>query len=107
MSGASQRLFQRQPEVESAPLEDECILYHPGENRFLRLNRTASFIWRRIEAPATAEEIAGELVREFSGVDGPDAVTDIRAALERMVSMSVVEASDPGSPGEPDPGGNP
>lgn len=105
MSRTSHTLFKRQPEVESAPLEDECILYHPGENRFLRLNRTASFVWSRLESPASAETIAGDLVGRFKGVERPDAIRDIAAVLDQMVSMSVAEAHKAGPESEPAPGG--
>ena len=92
MSRNSQSRFKRHSKVESAPLEDECILYHPGDNRFLRLNQTASFIWGRIEQPATAEEIAGALLEQFQGVERQDAVRDVSTALEHMVSMTLGEA---------------
>lgn len=92
MNGKSRLRFRQQAEIESAPLEGECVLYNPEADRFLHLNRTASFIWGRIKDPASAEEIAGDLVRRFSGVTTPDAIRDVSATLEELVSMSVVES---------------
>ncbi len=84
-------LYRRKPEIESAPLDRECILYSPGANKFLHLNSTASFIWSRIGEPASAESVAGELVRSFEGVQRSDALRDVESLLTEMVSLAVVE----------------
>ncbi len=93
-------LFRRKPEIESAPLERECILYSPGANKFLHLNSTAAFIWSRIGQPANAESVAGDLATSFAGVRRSDALRDVESLLKEMVSLSVVEALPaPGSDG--------
>ncbi len=94
-------LFRRKPEIESAPLDRECILYSPGANKFLHLNSTASFVWTRIGEPSTAESVAGDLVRSFEGVQRSDALRDVETLLREMVSLSVVDVL-PG-PGADDP----
>lgn len=84
-------LYRRKPEIESAPIERECILYSPGADRFLHLNSTASFVWSRIGEPATAESVAGALASSFEGVQRSDALRDVESLLEELVSLSVVE----------------
>jgi hypothetical protein len=83
--------FRRRPEIDSAPLERECILYSPGLNKFLHLNSTASFIWSRLEGPVTAESVADALARSFEGVRSADALRDVESLLKEMVDLSVVE----------------
>ena len=97
MSEGSGSLYRQHAAVESAPLEGECILYDPGTNRFMRLNRTASFIWGRIKEPASAEEIAAALAGSFSGVEPSVAARDVRATLDELLAMSVAEAVTPES----------
>jgi RPA family protein len=85
--------YARSPAVEAAPLEAECILFHPEANRFFVLNDTAAFIWSRLETAATASEIAAELRRSFEGVGEDTARKDVATALEHMLELAVVETS--------------
>jgi hypothetical protein len=84
--------FQRSATVEAADLDGEVILFAPGANRFFVLNRTASFIWERLEAPSTVEDIASGLCRSFTGVALSDAVRDVESAVREMLSSELVVA---------------
>ena len=90
-----QTMYSRSASVEAAPLERECILFHPGANRFFVLNDTAAFIWSMLETANTVAEIATKLRGAFSGVTPERAEADVRAALEQMLELTVVEIAEP------------
>ena len=83
--------YVRSPKVEDAPLDQECILFHPEANRFFVLNDTAAFVWRKLDAPATASGIARELQSSFQGVSEDRARTDVQKTLEHMLELAVIE----------------
>lgn len=76
--------------IESAPLQDEVILFLASQNKFCVLNRTSSFIWSQLAEPLTCEEIAVRMGVSFKGVDIREAVSDVEAALEQMVSLGLI-----------------
>ncbi len=88
------RMFQKNPKVEAAPLNEEAILFDPTSSKFFMLNRTSAFIWERLSVPATAESLAGELCKSFDRVQMADALNDVRATLDEFLSMDLVVARE-------------
>ena len=88
------RTFQRNNRVEAAPLNEEAILLDRTTSKFFMLNRTGSFIWERLSTPTTAESLAGEICKSFENVAPADALNDVRATLDEMLSMELVIAND-------------
>jgi len=82
--------FQQKVGIESAPLQDEIILFHSPSNKFCVLNRTSSFIWSQLKEPVTSEEIAHRLEGAFSEVDPHQALADIDAALTEMLALGLI-----------------
>jgi hypothetical protein len=82
--------YRRNGEVEAAPLKDESVLFNPKTNKFCLLNRTMAFIWSRVEQGVTAEEIAAQICRSFSGVSNEQASADVQDALARMIDLELL-----------------
>ncbi|HXD07693.1 MAG TPA: PqqD family protein [Burkholderiaceae bacterium] len=82
--------YQQSSGIEFAPLQDEVILFHASSNKFCVLNRTSSFIWSELKQPTSREEIAQRLGESFSGVDVQQALSDVDAMLEEMLSLGLV-----------------
>jgi len=91
------QLVQQNSSVETAPLQQDSILFHSGQNRFCILNRTSSFIWNKLQSPKTAEQIATELSTMFEGVSASDALRDVNAAIERLIELDLVVTRPPES----------
>jgi sterol desaturase/sphingolipid hydroxylase (fatty acid hydroxylase superfamily) len=83
-------VFLRSPAVEMAPLQDETILFHTQTNQFCVLNRTATFLWKELEAPASGEALAERLCQNFGGVALEAARRDADRALSEMVCLNFV-----------------
>lgn len=87
--------FERNQEIEAAPLNEEAILLDPTSSKFYMLNSTSAFIWEQLSTPATIEGIATAVVDRFSDVTPENAVADVRSTVEELVSLDlVVETSD-------------
>ena len=82
--------FQQNPLVESAPLLEELMLFHPQGNKFCVLNHTASFIWTSLAQPSTAEHLAHAMCQHFADVAPADALRDVQEALQMMCSLELV-----------------
>jgi hypothetical protein len=85
--------FLRNPSVETAPLQEEMILFDPARNKFCLLNRTAAFLWVRLEKPQTAEDLAGQVCAAFENVELEQASKDTRAALDELLALHFIEAA--------------
>lgn len=85
----SQRFLQN-PAVETAPLNEERILFDSKTNRFAVLNDTSTFLWDQLSVPRTLEELAGELHQTFDIEQIADARRDVERALRELQSMEFV-----------------
>ena len=86
----TKQLLQQNAVVETAPLQDDSILFHSGLNRFCILNRTSSFIWKKMQAPVTAEQIAADLTATFADLSADDALRDVHAAIDKLRELDLV-----------------
>lgn len=84
--------FQRNNVVETAPLQEEALLFHPRTNTFCVLNQTASFLWTCLVDPLTATQLADKLNQSFEGVKPADALEDVQRTLQEMQSLEFVVA---------------
>lgn len=101
--------YARSSSIEMAPLQDETILFDPGQNRFCVLNRTATFIWNRLATSQTTEALAAELCESFSEIVMETALLDAKRTLELLMSLkfTVDGLAEPGNerPGKNNPTG--
>jgi hypothetical protein len=88
------RMFQQNPRVEAAPLNEEAILFDPTGSKFFMLNSTSSFIWGRLTSPSTAESLASDICKHFDNIAPADAMKDVQSTLEQMLSMELVVVKD-------------
>jgi hypothetical protein len=89
--------YQQGVGIESAPLQDEVILFLASSNRFCVLNRTCSFIWSELKQPATSDELARRLHSSFGGVSLQEAASGVDAALHQLLAMKLVVGADVGN----------
>ena len=85
--------FERNKEVEAAPLNEEAILLDPASSNFFMLNSTSAFIWDQLSTPATIERIATAVVDTFADVTPEAAIADVSSTLDELVSKNLVIAT--------------
>jgi len=88
-SGMSQRFLQN-PAVETAPLNEERILFDSKTNRFAVLNDTSTFLWDQLSVPKTLEELADELHQTFDIAQISEARRDVERALRELQSLEFI-----------------
>ena len=84
--------FERNQEVEAAPLNEEAILLDPASSQFFMLNSTSAFIWDQLSSPATIERIATAMADTFADVTPDTAIADVSSTLEEFVSKNLAVA---------------
>jgi hypothetical protein len=86
--------FRRNPRIETAPLDEEVILFDPPNSKFLILNGAGSYLWERLSEPQTAEGLARSVCERFSGIELRGALSDVAEIIEQMISHELVIRSD-------------
>ena len=81
--------YQKKPGVESAPLDEEEILFHAERQKFIMLNETARFLWTRLSEPQSPEELAKGLSENFT-VSTSQALSDVEKTLRRLEELEFV-----------------
>jgi hypothetical protein len=76
--------------VETAPLNEEEILFHPETQKFVMLNETGRFMWGQLSEPRSLEELAQEMCEAFDGVTTEQALPDLEKALRRLEELEFV-----------------
>lgn len=87
------KMFERNQEVEAAPLNEEAILLDPSSSNFFMLNSTSAFVWDQLSSPATIDRIATAMVDTFADVTPETAIADVSSTLEEFVSKNLVVAT--------------
>jgi PqqD family protein of HPr-rel-A system len=82
--------FERRPEVEAAPMQEEMVLFHPGTKKFCVLNPTAAHLWERLQGPCTEDELTASLLSTFGGVEETVAARDVRNTLQQFTDLGII-----------------
>jgi hypothetical protein len=72
-------------------LDDEILLYHPGNNKTLYINKSASIIWQLCNGEHTVEEIIQLIAEAYpAAIDGLEKdVLDTLARLSENQAISI------------------
>ena len=93
--------YSRNLGVESAPLNEEEILFHAETQKFIMLNETARFLWERLSQPHSPQELAEGLCETFESVTSSQALLDVEKILRRLEELDFVVVAEAAS--EPRP----
>jgi hypothetical protein len=62
-------------------LDDEILLYHPGQTRVIALNPTAALLWNLCDGSRTTGEIVAALREAY-----PEAAAEIPGDVEELIA---------------------
>jgi hypothetical protein len=88
--GTTNVFYQQNSGIETAPLQDEVILFHPSTGKFFVLNRTSSFIWSSLNEPSTPEQISEKVQTNFRKTENSDVAQDVDTVLRQMESQGLI-----------------
>ena len=80
----------RQEGIEAHGVQDELVLYVPGREVGVSLNRSARAIWELCDGRRTLAEISQELDQEV-GCPGDELLADVGAAVRQLSELGLVE----------------
>jgi len=80
----------RKPEYRLEMIDNELLLFHPGETKILYCNESASVIWQLCDGQRTEEEIVTLLEGAFPEAAGRIA-KDVRETLQQFSQHSAIE----------------
>jgi hypothetical protein len=66
------------------------VILDPEAGTYLRLNRTGSWVWQRLDAPRSVEELAEGMADEF-GIDRSRARHDVSAFARDLAARGLAE----------------
>lgn len=82
--------YLRNPDIESAPMPEEMILYNSGESNFCMLNSTAAHVWERLATPASTDDLVSSIREHFSLAESNTVERDVRETLRQFQDMKMV-----------------
>jgi len=80
----------QKPDYLLEAVDNDIVLYHPGRNKALYLNETASVIWRLCDGNRTTAEIA-ELLQEAFPERDATIGDGVETTLRRFIEEDAVE----------------
>jgi hypothetical protein len=93
--------FVAAPDLETAPIQEGSVLFHPKTAKFIMLNQSAALLWTELSTPRTEDELVRLLSAAFR--DPVTAGQDVGSLLERLKELDLVsnggaEAADTPTP---------
>ena len=85
-------LYSRTPGAIFSRVGDEYVALDIEQGACFGLNETASFVWDRIEAPASVAEICTSIAAEFDGAE--DCEAEVTELLEQLVTDGLAQKSE-------------
>jgi hypothetical protein len=76
--------------IEAHNLLDEAVLYLPGQELGVSLNRSARAIWELCDGSRTVTEISRELGQE-AGCPEEELLADIEAAVRQFKALDLID----------------
>jgi PqqD family protein of HPr-rel-A system len=83
-------LYQRNSEIEEAPLQSELMLYHPGSSQFYMLNATMAEIWKLCVAAQPMDALVEGVEQAFEGAERATVEGDVKNAVGELVSLGIL-----------------
>ena len=87
-----QTVVTRRPEALAERVHDDTLILDPVGDRYVRLNASGGVLWRRLEQPCTAGELARALA-ESAGIDQSRAFADVSAFVTALAERELVSFS--------------
>ena len=83
-------VVKRNPQVAWRELDGKIMLVTPADAMLHLLNDTGSFLWKQLDAPRAANDLAAALCAEFE-VDEDTARGDVREFIEEILGKNMLE----------------
>ncbi|MCB9077507.1 MAG: PqqD family protein [Anaerolineaceae bacterium] len=79
----------RTPDYQLELIDDELLLFHPGQTRILYCNATASLVWQLCDGQRTVQDIIDLLTDAYPEAEETLA-TDIQTSLDQFAQQGAI-----------------
>lgn len=86
--------FKQADEIICEKVGNQTIILLPEKGKILELNRTASFIWEKLDQPKSIKEIIKLLSEKFSSADSK-IDQDVHQAIDKLSKLKLIEKVKP------------
>ncbi len=80
--------------LETTPLAEGAVLFHPKLGKFVMLNLSAAFLWSELATPKTEEELAHRFAANFTEAGPETSRQDVREALAKLRELELVSPAE-------------
>lgn len=87
---AGRQVPRPRPDYRLEQMDDELLLYHPGETKTVYLNQTASLVWQLCNGERSTDEIM-RLLQDSFPESSEQIEADVRAALAEFERHGAIE----------------
>jgi hypothetical protein len=84
------RVIRLKAGVEWQQVDDEVVALDLGTSAYVAVNDTGAVLWPMVAAGTTESQLVAELADRYA-IDGPRAEADVRAFVEGLRSLSLVD----------------
>ena len=81
--------MRKNSELSSQAIGDEVIVLDKQQNQLHQLNRVASYIWQRLDAPFSSDDIVRALVTDFD-IDESTAQQDVQHMIKEFLHCGLL-----------------
>jgi hypothetical protein len=82
------------PDLTARAVDGESVLLDRASGRVHQFNRTASFIWSRLDGRTSPRDVAAAVAEAFD-VEPETAGRDVDALLEQFRALELLESEEP------------
>jgi hypothetical protein len=82
------------PDVTARAVDGEAVLLDRANGRVHQFNRTASFVWSRLDGHASPQDVAVAVAEAFD-VDAETASRDVAALVEQLRTLGLLAPDVP------------
>jgi hypothetical protein len=82
------------PDLTSRSVDGEAVLLDRSSGRVHQFNRTASFIWARLDGTTSPRDVAAAVAEAFD-VEPETAGKDVETLLEQFRALELLEPDEP------------
>jgi len=86
------------PDLTARAVDGEAVLLDRANGRVHQFNRTASFVWSRLDGQTSPQDVAAAMAAAFD-VDAETASRDVEALVERLRTLQLLAPDVPGGGG--------
>lgn len=87
---AADPTYVRNPAIAVTEIDEETFLVEPAEGEVFYLDEVSSALWRYLAEPRLRSDVVDVFSSAFPDVDASKIETDIRAALDDLVTRELV-----------------